>query len=87
MGDVDTEVIFDEEKDQYDLLHNGWSGLYRIYGPAIHMDIRDGNIWIQRDGAPDALADRLVEASVPKDRNVLAFKPPAMRPHTGFAAA
>ena len=87
MGDVDTEVVFDEEHDHYELVHNGWAGPYRIQGPVIHMDIRDGKVWIQHDGTPDALADRLVEAGIPKDRIVLAFKAPSLRQHTGFAVA
>jgi hypothetical protein len=87
VGEVDTELVFDEANDHYELIHNGWSGLYRVHGPAIHIDIRNGKVWIQHDGTPDGLADRLVEAGVPKDRIVLAYKPPEMRPHTGFAAA
>ncbi|HEX7447902.1 MAG TPA: element excision factor XisI family protein [Pirellulales bacterium] len=32
----------------------------------IHVDIRGGKIWIQHDGTEDGIADRLVEAGVPK---------------------
>lgn len=85
-GDVQIEVIFDEAQDHYELIHAGWNGHYRIHGSVIHIDIRNGKVWIQHDGTSDAIANVLVEAGIPRDRIVLAFKPPEIRPHTGFAA-
>jgi hypothetical protein len=52
-----------------------------------NIDIRDGKIWIQHDGTEEGIADGLVNSGIPKDRIVLAFKPPEIRPHTGFASA
>jgi hypothetical protein len=86
-GDVQVETIFDEANDHYELMYSGWKQPYRIHGSVIHIDIRDEKVWIQYDGTEDGVADRLVEAGIPKDRIVLAFKPPEIRPHTGFAAA
>lgn len=54
--------------------------------PVLHIDIRDEKIWIQHDGTEGGVALELVEAGIPRDRIVLAFKPPDIRPHTGFAA-
>ena len=86
-GDVEVEVIFDESSDHYELVHSGWQGPHRIHGSVIHIDIRDGKIWIQYDGTEGGVANDLVAAGIPHDRIVLAFKPPYIRPHTGFAAA
>ena len=36
---------------------------------------------------PDAFAEFLVERGAPRERIVLAFKPPEIRPYTGFAVA
>ena len=86
-GDVQIEKIFDESNDHYDLIFSGWNGPYRIHGSVLHIDIRDGKIWIQHDGTEDGVAEELVKAGIPRDRIVLAFKPPSIRPHTGFAVA
>jgi hypothetical protein len=85
VGDIETEVIFDESNDHYELIHSGWSHLYRVHGAVIHIDIRNGKIVIQHDGTPDAIAEILVERGVPHHDIVLAFKPPEIRPDTGFA--
>lgn len=84
-GDVEIEVIMDEPKGHYELMYAGWSGPYRIHGPVLHIDIRDDKVWIQHDGTEDGIANELVEAGIPRDHIVLAFKPPEIRPHTGFA--
>jgi hypothetical protein len=87
VGEVETEVIFDERQDHYELVHSGWQGYRRIHGSLIHVDIRGGKIWIQHDGTEEGIANELVAAGVPKDRIVLAFKSPEVRPLTGFATA
>src|SRR5947209_13532664 len=86
-GDVQIEVIIDEGQDHYELMYSGWNGPYRIHGSVLHVDIRDGKIWIQHDGTEAGIAEELVEAGVARDQIVLAFKPPDIRPHTGFAIA
>ncbi|MFQ6041099.1 MAG: XisI protein [Candidatus Poribacteria bacterium] len=86
-GDVQIEVIFDEFNDHYELVYAGWNGPYRIHGSVIHIDIRNGKIWIQHDGTEDGIAEELVKAGIPHGRIVLAFKPPEIRPYTNFAVA
>ena len=87
VGDIETEVIFDEASDHYELIHTGWNRMFRVHGAVIHIDIRNGKIILQHDGTPDAIAEILVARGVPKDRIVLAFKPPDIRPDTGFAVS
>jgi ketopantoate reductase len=87
VGDIETEVIFDEANDHYELIHAGWNRTYRVHGAVLHIDIRNGKVIIQHDGTPDAVAEILVERGIPRDRIVLAFKPPEIRPYTGFAVA
>ena len=41
----------------------------------------------QYDGIEDGITDELVASGVPKDRIVLAFHPPEVRQHTGYARA
>ena len=86
-GDVEIEVIFDESNDHYELMYSGWNGPYRIHGSVIHIDIRNDKVWIQYDGTDRAIAEELVEAGIPHDRIVLAFKSPDIRPYTDYAVA
>lgn len=55
-----------------------------VYGTIIHVDIRDGKIWIQRDFTEKGVASELVYLGVSKTDIVLGFKPPYMRQFTGF---
>jgi hypothetical protein len=84
-GDIDVELVIDPERDHYQIVHVGWHGYRRIHGTVIHVDIIDGKIWIQYDGTDRPVADELLEAGVPKEDIVLAFHPPELRIHTGFA--
>src|SRR5438067_9302050 len=84
-GQIETEAIVDSEKDHYEVMHVGWDGPRRIHGSVIHIDIRDGKIWIQHDGTNRPVADELVSAGVPREDIVLAFRPPKVRHLAGFA--
>lgn len=86
---VNTEVqlIFDTERDHYQVIHLGWEELTRVYGCIIHVDIKDGKIWIQRDRTEVGVANELVNAGVPKKDIVLGFQAPYKRPFTEFAAS
>jgi hypothetical protein len=86
-GDVQIEIVFDESNDHYELVYAGWNRTYRIHGSVIHIDIRNGKIWVQYDGTEDGIAEELVKKGIPRDRIVLAFKPQEIRPHTDFAVA
>lgn len=86
-GDIEMEVIADTSRDHYQVLSVGWNELERIHGTLIHIDIRNGKIWIQHDGTEEGVANRLVEQGVPKTDIVLAFHPPYKRPYTDFAAS
>ena len=69
----------------YQLMHVGWEGPRRIHGVVLHIDICDGQIWIQHDGTEGGIANELLAAGVPYERIVLAFHHPAKRRHTPFA--
>ena len=84
-GEVELELIADTTHDHYQLLSVGWNKLERIHGSILHLDIREGKIWIQYDGTEEGIANRLVEYGVPRDDIVLAFHPPYKRPYTTFA--
>lgn len=43
-GDVEVELVFDDERRHYELLYTGWDGYRRIHGTVAHVDIRDGKV-------------------------------------------
>lgn len=86
-GDVELQTIFDTQHDHYQLVQAGWNKNHRKYGCLIHMDIKDGKIWIQQDGTEFGVANKLVLLGVPKDDIVLAFMPEYKRPYAEYAVA
>lgn len=86
-GDVEVELIFDTERDRYQVVHTGWYNHRRIYGSIIHIDIQNEKIWIQHNGTEIDIANELVELGIPKQDIVLAFQAPYKRQYTGFAVS
>ncbi|MBE9113034.1 XisI protein [Nodosilinea sp. LEGE 07298] len=83
--ELETELIFDTERDRYQVVHVGWSNKRRVYGCVLHLDIKDGKIWIQHDGTEGGIANELVDRGVPKHDIVLGFHSPFKRQFTEFA--
>ena len=82
---VETQTIFDTDRDHYQVIYVGWHNRRRIYGPVLHLDIKDDKIWIQWNGTEDNIADELIEMGVSKQDIVIGFHPPYMRKFTDFA--
>ncbi len=85
--DIECQLVFDAEHDHYQLLDVGWEGLKRVYNCFIHLDIKNGKIWIQRNMTEIDIARELVEMGVPKEDIVLGLHPPYKRPYTGYGVA
>ncbi len=85
--DVRNLTAFDSDSDQYAILSEGWDRQCHYHGCLIHIEIRNGKVWVQRDGTEEGVATELVEAGIPKSDIVLGFHEPSVRPHTGFAIA
>jgi len=82
---VKAELIFDTERDHYQLSYVGWQGDKRVFGPVLHFDIEDGKIWIQYNGTEDSVAQRLVEMGVPTTDIVIGFHSAFKRQFTRYA--
>lgn len=85
--EVEAEAIFDIQRDRYQVVHVGWLNQHRVYGCVLHLDIKDGKIWIQHDGTEGGIANELVERGVPRHDIVLGFHSPFKRQFTEFAAS
>lgn len=84
---VECQLIFDIENDHYQLLDLGWDGLKRVYNCFIHLDIKDGKVWIQRNMTEADLAAELVSMGIPKEDIILGLHPSYKRPYTGYGVA
>jgi hypothetical protein len=82
-----SKTVFDESSDVYLVVSEGWKGVERLHGCLIHVEIKDGKVWIQLDGTESGIARDLLAAGIPKDRIVLGFKSPQSREITGYAVA
>src|SRR4051812_1879444 len=78
-GDVRLQTVFDRDQDHYLLMLVGWEGVRRVHGCLVQVDIIAGKFWIQRDGTEYSIGQELLDAGVPKDRIVLAFRSLEMR--------
>ncbi|MEA5616622.1 XisI protein [Cronbergia sp. UHCC 0137] len=84
-GDVELQLLLDREHNHYQLMTVGWNKEKRIHGIMLHIDIKDGKIWIQHDGTERGITENLLELGVPKQDIVLAFHSPTRRKYTDFA--
>jgi len=84
-GNIEIQAVFDTVRDHYQIMHVGWHGRRWVHSCSVHLDIKDGKIWIQWNGTEDDLAKELVELGVPKTDIVVGFHAPGMRKFTEYA--
>ncbi|HBQ99437.1 MULTISPECIES: XisI protein [unclassified Roseofilum] len=84
---VDAEIICDRDHDHYLLLDVGWHERKYVYAVFVHIDIKDGKIWIQRNNTEINIAERLRESGVDRDNIVLGSHSPFLRQFSGYAIA
>ena len=83
-GDMETEVVFDLERDRYLLIDLGWQEHQRIYNCVIHLEIRDDKIWIQRNQTDKSITDVLITMGVEEEDIILGLQPPYIREYIGL---
>ncbi len=83
--EIETQLIFDSERDHYEVVKVGWRELDRTFGCSVHIDIKNEKIWLQYNATEVDFAGKLVEKGVPKDDIVLGLHPAYKRQYTGFA--
>ena len=85
--DVDVELVLDVEHDHYQWMNVGWEGLSRIYSCIVHLDIKDGKVWLQQNLTDRNPAEELVDMGVAREDIVLGLHPPYKRPYTDYGVA
>ena len=84
-GDVEMQAITDHEHGHYQVMSIGWEKDERVHDCVMHLDIKDGKIWIQHNATDVDIAEELVEQGLSKAEIVLAMHPTRLRPYTGYA--
>lgn len=84
-GDIESQLLFDDEQGYYYLMRVGWDHLRRVHACALHIDIKNDKLYIQEDWTEIGIANVLVERGIPKLDIVLAYHGEYKRPYTGFA--
>ena len=74
----------DRERDHYEVIQVGWHDGRRVHCSIIHIDIRDGKVWIEHNGTDARIAEELVAAGIPRNDIVLGFQPAELRPLTSY---
>ncbi|MCL1467266.1 MULTISPECIES: XisI protein [Argonema] len=86
-ANVEVQLIFDTERDHYQILDIGWDGYDRIYNCVMHLDIKNEKIWIQRNATDIQIAQELVAMGVSKEDIILGLQPPYKRQYTEYGVA
>lgn len=83
----ETQLICDRDRDHYQLVSLGWQGHQRFYAVLIHLDIKDGKIWIQRNDTDRLIAQELMALGVAREDIILGLQPAYARADTGYSVA
>lgn len=88
IGDIQTELIFDRERDHYQIVQVGWSrDGRRVYGCSIHLDLIGSQVWLQHNATEIDVAEELIAQGVDSQDIVLGFIQPSQRKYTAYADA
>ncbi|AVH71142.1 MAG: XisI protein [Nostoc sp.] len=85
--DVETQIVFDTERDHYQLMNVGWKNQRRVYGCFLHIDIKDGKVWLQHNGTEYEVAEQLANLGIPKQDIVIGFHSAFKRQFTDYAVS
>ncbi|MDB9540218.1 XisI protein [Anabaenopsis tanganyikae CS-531] len=83
--EIETQLISDTQNHHYQLVHVGWKNQRRVYGCIVHLDIKDGKIWVQHNGTENEIGEDLVKLGIPKQDIVIGFHSPFKRQFTDYA--
>jgi hypothetical protein len=83
----EVQVVSDQEGRHFLVVYYGWSAQGHLHTVPIHLELRDGKVWIQENLTEIELDSELMALGIPKSDIVLGVIPPEYRKYSGFAAA
>ncbi|MEM9273533.1 MAG: XisI protein [Cyanobacteria bacterium P01_F01_bin.143] len=78
-GDPEAQLIFDEKRDRYLVMHVAWRNEYRIYGCAMQLDLIDCQVWIQNNSTEIYVDRELIKRGIAAEDIILGFRSPSVR--------
>ncbi|MDF5707005.1 MAG: XisI protein [Nostoc sp. S4] len=66
-GEIESQTVFDLQQNRYQVMNVGWDGNRRVHGCVLHLDIKDGKIWVQQNTTELRIAHELVAMGIPKE--------------------
>lgn len=85
-GEIESQTVFDVPHDHYQVMNVGWDGHRRVHSCVLHLDIKDGKIWVQQNATEMPIAHKLMAQGVSAEDIVLGFQASYVRAYTGFGA-
>ncbi len=85
--DLEDQLIFDTERDHYQIMSVGWNNNKRVYFCLLHLDIKNNKIWLQENSTDYDIVEDLIKLGVPHSDVVIGFIPADVRPYTEYAVA
>jgi XisI protein len=85
--EVEVQLVLDTDRDHYQWMNVGWQGSDRIYCCMMHLDIKDGKIWLQQNLTDRDPAKELVNTGVPRGDIVLGLQMPSKRLYSDYGIA
>jgi hypothetical protein len=84
-AEAEDHAIFDDDFNRYILVTVGWYNGKRLYRVVMHLELRDGKVWIECNNTDQDIAQELVDGGIPATDIVIAFHRPELRVHSGYA--
>jgi hypothetical protein len=87
MPHVEQQLLADKERNHFAFIRLGWENDRFIYHCVIHIDIKNGKVWLQQNRTDQDLAQELVAKGIEPGDIVLGFIPPYARTSPGYIKA
>jgi hypothetical protein len=84
LNGVESQPIFDPQRDRYLILSQGWRGQERVYWVVMHLELRQGKVWIQRNQTEIDIEAELITLGIPQADIVRGLIPPEYRALSGL---
>ena len=73
---VEKQIIADRERNRFQVIAFGWENEDQLVNSTfLHLEIKDGKIWIQQNWTEIAVATELIQRGVLKTDIILGFVP------------
>lgn len=83
----ETIAVCDTAHDNYLLVDVGWEKDERSHYVVVHLRLREGKVWIEKDGIEYGIAYDLLDAGIPAEDIIMAAYSPRPSPLVEPAAA